>query len=210
MGWNLSFEIPTVIIAFVFSGFFVISFFQSCAPILHCCYRYRCHFLFRRTWFVLPLPFWLPRKTPGIMVLAGATSCKRYLVVSVASRIFFRTHLTCSKASASLRRKLNPVCIQIHKFIFPYIKKSLLSGKSKRGLSKRGLGPKRQLGKKGPFRDNFCSFSEAVRCGGIGPHRPRKGPPIIIDKPWKGPNRPRKARFSRAEFPPILSEILGL
>ena len=59
----------------------------------------------------------------------------------------------------------------------------LSSGKSKRGLSKRGLGPK----------------------GAIGPDRPRKR----SIGPEKAPI-PKKARFSRAEFPPICSENLGL
>ena len=38
-----------------------------------------------------------------------------------------------------------------------------LSGKSKAGLSKGGLGPKgANLGQKGPFRGNFCSSPESA------------------------------------------------
>ena len=79
-------------------------------------------------------------------------------------------------------------------------------GKCKRGLSKRWAWPeRRQLGQKGPPRVNFCFAPVAVRCGGIGPDPPRKGP-----RPWKGPISPEKAQFSRKDFPLIFSENLGL
>ena len=35
---------------------------------------------------------------------------------------------------------------------------------------------RRQLGPKRPCRGNFCCLPAAVRCGGIGPNQPRKGP----------------------------------
>ena len=52
------------------------------------------------------------------------------------------------------------------------------SGKSKRGLSKRGLGPNGANWPKRAFRGNLCSSFVAVRCGGIGPDRPRKSPDL--------------------------------
>ena len=71
-----------------------------------------------------------------------------------------------------------------------------LSGKSKRGLSKRGLGPKgANWAKKGLFGGNFCSSPVAMGCGGIGPDRPRK---------------PKKTRFPRKDFPRFSLRILGL
>ena len=68
---------------------------------------------------------------------------------------------------------------------------------SKRGLSKRGLGPK-GAPKKAPFRGNFCSSPVAARRGEIGPS--------------PGPKRPQtpKGPISQGRFPPIFSENLWL
>ena len=85
--------------------------------------------------------------------------------------------------------------------------KIIFSGKSKGGLSKRGLGLKgANWAKKGPFGAISAlppwvwGAEELVP---IGPEKPPIGPE-------KAPICPEKARFSRKDFPPIFSENLGL
>ena len=62
-----------------------------------------------------------------------------------------------------------------------------LSGKSKRGLSKRGAWPKtRQLGQKAPFRGNFCSSPWQWGAEELVPIGPEKAPKRS-DFPWRVP-----------------------
>ena len=92
-------------------------------------------------------------------------------------------------------------------WILAHVLQPLLSGKSKGGLSKRGLGPKgANWAKKGPF--GAISALPPWRWGAeesvpIGPEKAPMGPE-------KDPISPEKARFPRKDFPPIFSENLGL
>ena len=74
-----------------------------------------------------------------------------------------------------------------------YVYWFFLSGKSKRGLSKGGLRAwpeRRQLGQKGRFRGNFCSFPVGVGCGGIGPDRRLFRPRQALKRLQSAPKRP--------------------
>ena len=79
------------------------------------------------------------------------------------------------------------------------------SGKSKRGLSKGGLSPKgANRANKGPF--GAISALPPWLWEELVPIGPEKAP----TSPEMAPICPEKARFSRKDFPPILSESLGL
>ena len=81
------------------------------------------------------------------------------------------------------------------------------SGKSKRGLSKGGLGPKGvNWAKKGPFGAISALPSWLWGAEELAPIGPEKAP----IGPEKALICPEKARFSRKDFPPIFSENLGL
>ena len=82
-----------------------------------------------------------------------------------------------------------------------------LSGKSKGGLSKGGLGPKgANRAKKGPFGAISALPSWLWGAEELVPIGPEKAP----IGPEKAPIWPEKARFSRKDLPPIFSENLGL
>ena len=80
-------------------------------------------------------------------------------------------------------------------------------GKSKWGLSKRGLSPKgANWAKKGPFGAISALPPWLWGAGELVPIGPEKAP----TSPEMAPICPEKARFSRKDFPPIFSENLGL
>ena len=84
---------------------------------------------------------------------------------------------------------------------------SELSGKSKGGLSKGGLGPKgANWAKKGPFGAISALPPWLWGAEELVPIGPEKAP----IGPEKVPICPEKARFRRKDFPPIFSENLGL
>ena len=84
----------------------------------------------------------------------------------------------------------------------------ILLGKSKGGLSKRGLSPKgANWAQKGPF-GGISGVPPACVWGAeelipIGPEKAPIGPEKV-------PICPEKARFRGKDFPPIFSENLGL
>ena len=83
----------------------------------------------------------------------------------------------------------------------------LRSGKSKRGLSKGGLGPKgANWAKKGLFGAISALPSWLWGAEELVPIGPEKAP----IGPEKAPICPEKTRFSMKDFPPIFSENLGL
>ena len=83
----------------------------------------------------------------------------------------------------------------------------LSSGKSKGGLSKGGLGPKvANWAQKGPFGAISALPPWLWGAEELVPIGPEKAP----IGPEKVPICPKKARFRRKDFPPILSENLGL
>ena len=83
----------------------------------------------------------------------------------------------------------------------------LLSGKSKGGLSKGGLGPKgANWAKKGPFGAISALPPWVWGAEELVPIGPEEAP----TGPEKAPISPEKARFPRKDFPPIFSENLGL
>ena len=82
-----------------------------------------------------------------------------------------------------------------------------MSGKSKGGLSKGGLGPKgANWAKKGPFGSISALPPWLWGAEELVPISPEKAP----IGPEKVPICPEKARFRRKDFPPIFSENLGL
>ena len=82
-----------------------------------------------------------------------------------------------------------------------------MSGKSKGGLSKGGLGPKgANWAKKGPFGAISALPPWLWGAEELVPIGPEKAP----IGPEKVPICPEKARFRRKDFPPIFSENLGL
>ena len=82
-----------------------------------------------------------------------------------------------------------------------------ISGKSKGGLSKGGLGPKgANWAKKGPFGAISALPPWLWGAEELVPIGPEKAPV----GPEKVPICPEKARFRRKDFPPIFSESLGL
>ena len=82
-----------------------------------------------------------------------------------------------------------------------------ISGKSKGGLSKGGLGPKgANWAKKGPFGAISALPPWLWGAEELVPIGPEKAP----IGPEKVPICPEKARFRRKDFPPIFSENLGL
>ena len=84
---------------------------------------------------------------------------------------------------------------------------TFLLGKSKRGLSKGGLGPKgANWAKRGPFGAISALPPWLWGAEELVPIDPEKAP----IGPEKAPICPEKARFSRNVSPPIFSENLGL
>ena len=82
-----------------------------------------------------------------------------------------------------------------------------MSGKSKGGLSKGGLGPKgANWAKKGPFGAISALPPWPWGAEELVPIGPEKAP----IGPEKVPICPEKARFRRKDLPPIFSENLGL
>ena len=82
-----------------------------------------------------------------------------------------------------------------------------ISGKSKGGLSKGGLGPKgAKWAKKGPFGAISALPPWLWGAEELVPIGPEKAP----IGPEKVPICPEKARFRGKDFPPIFSENLGL
>ena len=80
-------------------------------------------------------------------------------------------------------------------------------GKSKWGLSKRGLGPKgANWAKKGPFGASSALRPWLWGAEELVPISPGKAP----IGPEKSLIYPEKDRFPRKDFPPIFSENLGL
>ena len=124
----------------------------------------------------------------------------RVILVNVSSLCFqYCTTVTCNCCGTPCKPHL---AMRTHIVNF----QRFLSGKSKGGLSKRGLGPKgANWAKKGPF--GAISPLPPWRWGAeesvpIGPEKAPIGPE-------KDPISPEKARFPRKDFPPIFSENLG-